>query len=295
MELKTGKINNTERKFIPIRKSKFEEYLEKLTFIEKYKITQYYFKSYKYRKFEADNIKFTRSRKEGKFTIVEEITEQEFLKNVNKNSIIVKEREKYKDNLYTIEIDKFKRPKEFIMIEVSSDVEDLKNYKPDKTFIEVTENLIYKNENIINGSIKRSNIIIEGTDGVGKTTTIIKLLENGIICQDRCEDVISKNMLFDISMEKRAKEIYTEYFYNNQNIKIVFLINLDKEELKRRINQRDKISEFDLLAYDYGLLYKETYEYITKNYDTKGRLILIDCSGLNIEEQYKKVENIIMK
>ena len=92
MKLKTGKIENTERKFIPIRKSKFREYVEKLTFVEEFKITQYYEGEYKYRKFESDINKFTRSKKEKNYTVVEEIDENEFLKHFNRKSIIKKER-----------------------------------------------------------------------------------------------------------------------------------------------------------------------------------------------------------
>ncbi len=294
MKLKTGKLNNRERKFISIRKSKFDEYVKKLDFVEKYKITQYYFQNYKYRKFESDEIKFTKSKKEGEFTTVEEISEKEFLENYSYNVAIVKERNKFKDGLYIVEIDKFILPIQITMIEVSSDTEDLKKYKCPETFIEVTDNPIYKNINIIKGSIKKSNIIVEGTDGVGKTTTIIKLLEDGIVCQDRCEEVISKNMVFNVNDKKRAKEIYEKYFSMNTDILIIFLINLDKKELESRIYQRERISEFDLKAYEYGLLYKQTYEYMIKKYNTKGRLILIDCSGLNIEEQYEKVKNVII-
>ena len=294
MKLKTGKIDNTERKFIPIRKTKFKEYVEKLTFIEEFKITQYYDGDYKYRKFESDNNKFTRSKKEKNFTIVEEIDEKEFLKHFSQKYIIKKERRKYKDDIYTIEIDQFDEPVHMTMIEVSIDNGNLQDYKPEESFIEVTDNPIYQNENIQNGSVKKSNIIIEGTDGVGKTTTITKLLEDGIICQDRCEDVISKNMMFDIDKYERAKKIYEEYLVKREETIVIFLINLDKKELERRIRKREKISEFDLRAYEYGLLYKETYEYISQNFGTKGRLIMIDCGGLNIEEQYRKVRDLIL-
>ena len=294
MELKVGKINNIERKFIPIRKSKFEKYVQSLQLIEQYKITQYYKGNYKYRKFEADDIKYTRSKKEGDKTIVEEITEDIFLSNFEDSKVIVKNRKKYQYDLFTIEIDYFYKPHEFIMVEVSSDTEDLEKYQNPETLIEVTENPIFQNKNIANGSIQKSNIIIEGTDGVGKTTVIKNLLKEGIICQDRCEDVISKNMLFDISMEKRAKEIEEKYFSKNQETMIVFLINLDKQELQRRINSREKISEFDLEAYEYGLLYRDTYEYMIRNYHTGGRLMVVDCTGLSKEEQYEKVKKRIM-
>lgn len=295
MKLKTGKINNIERKFIPVKKSKFEKYINNLVFVEEYKITQYYFEDYKYRKFEADEIKYTKSKKVGDYTNIEEITENEFLENRNNSSIIVKHRKKYKDNYYTVEIDYFEKPNKMIMIEVSSDLADLENYSLDESFIEVTNNPIFNNNNIIKGSIKKSDVIIEGTDGVGKSTTIKKLLKDGIICQDRCEDVISKNMMFDISMDKRASEIYKNYFERNKDTIIVFLINSDKSEINRRINQREKISKFDIDAFEYGVLYKETYEYIMKKYDTKNRFIMIDCTGLSIDEQYEKIKKRLIK
>ena len=78
MKLKTGNLNNTERKFIPVRKSNLEKYISGLTKVEEYKITQFYDGEYKYRKFEDSNsTKFTRSKKQWNITIVEEIEEND--------------------------------------------------------------------------------------------------------------------------------------------------------------------------------------------------------------------------
>ncbi len=295
MELKTGNLNNTERKFIPVRKSNLEKYIMGLTKVENYKITQFYSGEYKYRKFETSNdIKFTRSKKKGEITSVEEIQENEFLNNTRKQ-IIVKNRTRYKSGDYIIEIDEFLKPAEFTMVEVSTHNGKLQEYIPEETFMEVTDNPIYSNKNIANGSIKKSNVIVEGTDAVGKTTTISKLLADGIVCQDRCEKVISKNMLFDISNEKRGEEIYSEYFSKPNDFTILFLVNFDEKELMRRVTSRGKISEFDLDAYKYGLLYKETYDYMCSNYNIKNKLRLVDCTGLGIEEQYEKVKNSVLK
>lgn len=295
MELKTGNLNNTERKLIPVRKSNLEKYIMELTKVENYKITQFYSGEYKYRKFEDLNeTKFTRSKKQGDITIVEETEENEFLRNMGKQ-IIVKNRTKYIFGNYIIEIDDFLKPAEFTMIEVSTDNGNLQEYIPEKTFIEVTDNPIYANKNIANGSIKKSNVIVEGTDAVGKTTTIAKLLEDGIVCQDRCEKVISKNMLFDINNEKRSKEIFNEYFSKPNDFTILFLVNFDEKELMRRVTSRGKISEFDLDAYRYGLLYKETYDYMCSHYKIGNKLRLVDCTGLGIEEQYQKVKTTVLK
>lgn len=295
MKLKTGNLNNTERKFIPVRKSNLEKYIKGLSEIESYIITQFYSGEYKYRKFETSNdTKFTRSKKQGDITVVEEIQEDEFLKNIGKQ-VIVKNRTKYKSGEYTVEIDEFLKPAEFTMVEVSTENGNLQDYVPEKTFIEVTDNPIYANKNISNGSIKKSNVIVEGTDAVGKTTTISKLLADGIICQDRCEKVISRNMLFDISNEKRGEAIYNEYFSKPNNSTILFLVNFDEKELMRRVKSRGKISDFDLEAYRYGLLYKETYDYMCLHYNAKDKLRLVDCTGLGIEEQYQKVKSSVLK
>ena len=136
-------------------------------------------------------------------------------------------------------------------------------------------------------------IIIEGTDGVGKTTTIEKLKECGIIIQDRSRDVISKYMLFNIDMKTRANK-YFEYLKNNECL-ILFLINNDKEELMRRIYSRKKISDFDLHAYEYNLLYRETYEYMKINNLLLDKLFIIDVTNLSLEEQVEKTKKFILE
>ena len=72
-------------------------------------------------------------------------------------------------------------------------------------------------------SHKAYHIILEGTDGVGKTATIKKLQEQGIVCKDRSKNIISKYMLFTVPMEKRVK-IYEKYLKNSDDI-IIFLIS----------------------------------------------------------------------
>lgn len=295
MELKTGNLNNTERKFIPVRKSNLEKYLNKLTEVESYKITQFYKDDYKYRKFEdGEDTKFTRSKRHGDITVVEEIGSNDFYENMS-SQVIVKTRTKYEQDGYIMEVDEFSKPCEFTMIEVASNGSDLGSYIPDGSFVEVTGNELYSNENIAKGSIKKTGVIIEGTDAVGKTTTISKLISDGVISQDRCEKVISKNMMFDISHEKRAEEIYKTYFSKPNDTTIVFLVNLDESELMRRVLSRGTISDFDLEAYRYGLLYKETYDYICSHYRTGDRLRLVDCTGLGIEEQYEKVKKSVLR
>lgn len=135
-------------------------------------------------------------------------------------------------------------------------------------------------------------IILEGTDAVGKTTTIKELAKFGIYCQDRSKDVISKYMLFDYDLEYRAN-IYYNYLKNNSNL-IIFLVNNDKDELMRRVYSREKISDFDLEAYEYNKLYQDTYDYMLKNNMLEDKLFLVDVTGMTINEQASAVKEVII-
>lgn len=135
-------------------------------------------------------------------------------------------------------------------------------------------------------------IILEGTDAVGKTSTINELKKNNIICQDRSRDMISKYMLFDYDLEYRVQK-YHEYL-KNTDCMIIFLVNHDKEELMRRVYSRDEIDEFDLQAYEYNKLYQETYDYMKENNLLEDKLFLVDVTGLTLEEQVEKVKEKIL-
>ena len=135
------------------------------------------------------------------------------------------------------------------------------------------------------------NIILEGTDGVGKSSTIKELAKENIICQDRSKDIISKYMMFDIEMDYRAKKYY-EYLKSN-NVLILFLINNDKDELMKRIFNRKIISTFDLEAYEYNKLYYATYNYMKEKGMLLNKLFLIDVTGLTLHEQVEKVKEVI--
>ena len=180
-----------------------------------------------------------------------------------------------------------------VMVEVSSFKVELDDYVAPKGFVEVSGNKRFENYGIYNGLIKSNRLILEGTDGVGKSVTIERLLDKGIIAQDRCMDVISRNMLFEIEMDVRAKR-YDEYLKRNDKI-VVFLINNDKEELEKRLGQREVLSDFDKDAYKYNQLYYETFKYMEEKKMLNNKLFMIDCTGLNLDEQVNKVEEILNK
>lgn len=291
--LRLGKVNNEERKFIPTKKEYLERYLAGMEVIEEYELTQTYKNGYKYRRYNDDgDCKYTVNNKMSKITDVRESNEEEFLKILKENGKAIRKiRKYYNDGPYEIDVDYFIEPIQMIMVEVSTDKAPLNAYVPPKGFVEVSNTKVYENYGIYNNSIRSVGTIIEGTDGVGKSVTIEKLIEKGIICQDRCMDVISRNMLFNIAMDKRAN-IYQKYLKNIHK-KVIFLVNNSKEELESRINKREVLSQYDKEAYMYNQLYLDTYNYMKDKEMTENKLYLVDCTGLTLEEQVSKVEGII--
>lgn len=296
VELRLGKINNEERKFIPTKDNFFEEYVNSLEEIEEYELTQTFKDGYKFRCYNDNgNLKFTRNKKMGKITEVIEIDEKTFNSVLNENKKCIRKiRKYYNDGPFEIDIDYFYEPIKMILVEVAciGDV-PLKKYKPPRGFIEVTGNDKFENSNIYNGSIISNNTIIEGTDGVGKTVIVEELLKEGIICQDRCMKVISPNMLFDIPMDERCQK-YQKYLKKIDK-KVIILINNDEKELEKRIGKRKILSEFDEMACKYNKLYFDTFKIMEQRNMLEEKMFSIDCTGLTVEEEKNKVKEIILR
>lgn len=295
VELTLGKVNNEERKFIPTKKVNFVKYIEGLEKVEEYKITQTFEDGYKFRCYDdGKGLSFTKSKKIDKISDIVEIDEATFNNVLNRTGKCIKKtRRTFKDGSFKIDVDYFSKPVVMILVEVStSGDEKLGDYKVPSGFVDVTGNSIYDNSNIYNGSIISNGTILEGTDGVGKTTAIEALLKRGIICQDRCNDVISANMLFEIPMEQRT-ERYHEYLKKNDK-KVIILVNNDKAELERRIYSRAEVSEFDKLAYEYNVLYLDTFNYMNERNMLEGKMFLLDCTGLSVEDVTERLKNIIL-
>ncbi len=131
-------------------------------------------------------------------------------------------------------------------------------------------------------------IILEGTDAVGKTSVINNLSNYKLLDRDKN---ICKLFDFNISLVDRANKLKS-YLDSNKNY-IIFLINNDKDELERRIQLRETIDEYDKYAYLYNLLYLETYLYMKQNNMLSNKLFMVDCTGLSIEEEIKRVKKMI--
>ncbi len=162
-----------------------------------------------------------------------------------------------------------------------------------KGCLDVTDNPLFNPTAILNNSLKSVRPTLEGTDGVGKTTYTIELLKNGIVCQDRNIDVISKHMFFDIPMEKRA-QVYYDTFKNHSH-PVIFIVNTDKTELEKRIGKRSTVEgmgEYDDEAYRYGLLYIDTFIYMKEHKCLPDCFHMVDATGKSIDEISNTIKQI---
>lgn len=293
MKLKVGAINNVERKFVVVRHDGLDNFLSALTLCDEYWITQFYYDGFKYReiKYSDDDIKYTRSVKDDNITHVTQIDSKTY--DDGKKLVakwIVKHRRTFEYNGFNVDVDEFVLPCRFIMVEVSSKTVDLNSFDEVKGTIEVTDNVRFKNANIINGSITDSNTYLEGTDGVGKTTIIRKLLDEGIICYDRDLE-ISNYMLKNISLSERIAR-YSAYLKAVDH-NIVFIVNNDKDEIMRRVYSRPNISEFDQDANIYNDMYNETFDKLEELGLLNGRLFRVDCTFKSVDSEIDMVKEII--
>ena len=123
-------------------------------------------------------------------------------------------------------------------------------------------------------------IVLEGTDAIGKTSVIKALSEYNLLDRDKN---ICRLFDFDISLLDRVKRL-KEYLTNKKEY-VIFLINNDREELERRISQREVIDEYDKFAYLYNLLYLETYLYMEQKNMLDSKIFMVDCTGLSLDEE----------
>jgi hypothetical protein len=163
IQLKTGDLDNVERKFVPLKMDKGKEYLNNLVYVNEYKIVQVFHEGIKYRKYEdSEQNKYTKNIKKNGITNVEEITEKEFNDILGKKSKeIRKTRKCYNDDGYNVDVDYFTEPVEFVLMEVSSGKKDLNKYIMPKGFMEVTNMDKYENSSIYNGSLTNMDTTIE--------------------------------------------------------------------------------------------------------------------------------------
>lgn len=149
---------------------------------------------------------------------------------------------------------------------------DDSNLGNDKNLLEVTGNSRYNVNNILQGSLRNTDIVIEGSDGVGKTTLVKALARNGVLTQDRAVEEVTRSMKTYLSKKERIQRVET-YLRNNPSKKLVFLYLSNENVLYNRVFSREVVDEFDKEAIISQRLYIDTYNTL-RNYPN---LFLIDC------------------
>ena len=160
--------------------------------------------------------------------------------------------------------------------------------KPFEDFIEVTSNKRFLLKNILQGSVTKLNLVIEGADGVGKSTIVKKLAEEGYLAQDRAVEEITKQMREEIPNDIRITRV-REYLKTNIKRKVIFLYLSNVEELKKRIFSREKVSEYDKKAVIFQQLYLDTYTHLQNH----NNLYLLDCSEKSPHQLLKEIKKLI--
>ncbi len=153
-----------------------------------------------------------------------------------------------------------------------------------KNLLEVTGNRKYNVNNILQGSLKNTNIVIEGSDGVGKTTLVKELAKNGLLTQDRAVEEVTRSMKTYRSRKERIQRVET-YLRNNPSKKLVFLYLSNEDVLYNRVFSREVVDEFDKESIISQRLYIDTYNAL-RNYPN---LFLVDCLDKAPEEIANKV------
>ena len=161
---------------------------------------------------------------------------------------------------------------------------DNSKVKPFNDFIEVTGNKKYKIENIIKGEVIKTNIVIEGADGVGKSTLVKELY----LTQDRAVKQITQKMRQEIPVEERIGSV-KKYLNEDKERKVIFLYLSDEKVLKNRVEGRENISEYDKKALIFQRLYVDTYNHL-KDYNN---LHIIDCLGKSPIQLALEIEKMI--
>ncbi|MFA6859782.1 MAG: hypothetical protein WCR30_00110 [Clostridia bacterium] len=153
--------------------------------------------------------------------------------------------------------------------------------------VDVTKNPLFKIENILNGSLVFSDTIIEGADGVGKTTIATSLAQQGIIVKDRCVENISK-IMSDEMLQSKRNEIIEKFVKSNPNQKIVVIYMSDENEMWKRICSRERISEYDKKAIETQKHYLESFNRL-KDYKN---VFLVNCLNKTREDMFEIVKKI---
>lgn len=141
-------------------------------------------------------------------------------------------------------------------------------------------------------TVQSKRVIIEGTDGIGKTTAAKHLQELGINCLDREKNTISAIMLPSNSDEVRG-QVCRQYLFDHPNDFLVFLTTRKTEEILERLERRGGFcDEFDRKAVMYNDLYIKTAQQIDLAETCKHQFAEIDITDC---DEHSVVSKIVKK
>lgn len=277
-----GKQDGLEKYLNLLSKNKIDEdYFVIQNYFEYPQIISYFSNKNKILKYYLDNIETTCPNK-----------------NLKINNKIIKHEITYKDRDYIVKINYFDINVGLILIDIYAPKNNISNYynnKNSKGFINVTYNDLYEDTSILNRSIKKNRVVIEGPKGIGKQGVINAFIEKGILCQDRDIKCISNDNIFSLPLEKRCNEYYKR-INKDPNEYFLFLTSNNINELNKRIINRKKIEtsvdSFKFSSKYYNKAYKESYEYMKTNHLLNNKLFLVDCDNLSESEQIDACLNI---
>ena len=157
--------------------------------------------------------------------------------------------------------------------------------------VDVTNNILYLDENI--KKVTFSKAILEGVDGVGKTSVVTELIRQGLVCLDQSEE-IRKYIVYDenLTMDERIEK-YKEYLKSIMPKFVIFLIDNSKIEVELR-NKNVVIDTNDSRPYEYNELYKNVYAEMYR-WNIKNPIEMIDCTGMSLNEETERVKTCIKK
>lgn len=162
--------------------------------------------------------------------------------------------------------------------------------KPHPDFIDITDNEKFTLSNIATGKIYNANLVIEGSDGVGKSTLVANLAQRGILCQDRAVNEITKKMKPEIGTLERVLSV-EQFLTQDLQRKLVFIYMSDEKELEARIQKRGMVSKYDKQALRFQQLYLDTY----RRFENYPNIYLIDCLNKSRDDMVNEILYILVK
>lgn len=163
-----------------------------------------------------------------------------------------------------------------IVVEIKNDEKQLETLI--NKSIEITENGYFTDENLT--TINHKKIILEGPDFSGKTTLAKKLINRGVLVQER--DL--ENFSFWIrDFIEEPGQIIRAKIKDKKDIYIV--MTLSDEVLKERMKSRNNLTDFDKIAAKNNEIYKN----LNLNLDNVKRIHIEN----NEEDSFKKFEECL--